>query len=59
MNRIPMPRGTISPTPRQMECLQIICEWFDSYGQCPSYRELARELESPSTGSPSSSSASV
>lgn len=47
MTRTEMPRGAISPTLPQLQCLQVICEWHDAHGHYPSYREVARELEIP------------
>ena len=39
-----MPKGVYSMTPDQRDCLQLICEWVDSYGYPPSYREIAHEM---------------
>lgn len=45
-----MPTGVYSITPRQLECLQVICEWQDKVGRSPSYSELASEMETGGKG---------
>jgi SOS-response transcriptional repressor LexA len=37
-------------TPDQRDCLRVICEWFDQYGRAPSYREIAREMDTGGGG---------
>ena len=44
-----MPAGVYSMTPRQLECLQVICEWSDNFGRAPTYRQLSAELGNAST----------
>lgn len=45
-----MPKGVYSMTPDQRDCLRIVCEWFDTYGRTPTYREIAREMDSEAPG---------
>jgi repressor LexA len=45
-----MPERVVGLMPRQLACMQVIQELMDETGVCPSFREIAREMDLKSIG---------